>query len=1094
MKYTTLFVLLSLASFVFAQTCDPAASQFSNCNDITISNFRADGVNADSADFSGSTIRSSVFIRSTLNQASFQSSSLSSVTFSDCVARSLNFNSLSTLSCNFRESLLDSSVLDDATFVGSFFVDVSCKDCSLINTKIEGSSELTNVDFDGSEMTRLELTSITMNGGNLANTVMFTAVLTLSTFVNVNQDSSTLDNSFFISSSHSEWSANALSSRTVSYNGHVFRNSVVTDSNFVRSTFQNAVANGFNVSESNLNQARWINFSLVNSSWNSISLNQIDANDVRISSFVCTDCSSTVGSYGEMSIESSTFVSLDLQAAEMTDVTFTECDFNSGTTLQLIDSQNVRFVRCTFGNAVSFVNSDANSVGFVDSDFTSASAVDFHDSVLQSSDFSGALLPENAAAFYAMNMDNSRMWGINAPGIDFRGLRATGISFRQRPTGPNEATSSVLDGANFGAFSGTPSRLDFAEFNAASLRDVNFVGANLTGADFRFAQVNGADFSNAILINADFSAARGLGQSCNAFCASRGCLCNSIPLCANGEQPTANGDCSDSTLSDYVYIGEDFSGTDFTNTVFDSILLDSCLLVNTAFVSTSVSGNPIGIVDSNAAGADFSSAQFVSYYMNSTACSNCTFDNAVFRGSSGFVNVNFDGGSMRSVTARGPFVLRGCVLNDADLFRLRIAGNDASIRIDAVSARGSSFVETALQGAVFNEGQFDSADFTNSILSLSQFSGVSFTNTDFRGALLDRVQMNAATFEASELQEIDFQGSDIRGTSFENSNLTSAAFRFATLNNVNFNFATLVNVDLRNATLSGTTRFVGADCTDIRGVGGCVSFCATRRCICNIPTEVPTPTPTPTLPLASPTPDGSALPSPTPTPSVTPPPTEVPTPTGSPTPTREPSPTPTPRPGVCFPSSAQVELEGGAHVAMSELQIGDRVRVHSAGERLTTEHSYSPVILFTHQQHDVTAEFVRVEFQERDVEALVASPLHYVYVLTEGAESLKRMEHVGAGDVLLHADGRALVASKVTQNVKMRGLFNPQTMSGAIFVQNIKASCYTATVPPMLAHVLLAPIRLSFKIFSSNLIGSYFHAGGSDRIHQILAPFRSLMN
>lgn len=157
---------------------------------------------------------------------------------------------------------------------------------------------------------------------------------------------------------------------------------------------------------------------------------------------------------------------------------------------------------------------------------------------------------------------------------------------------------------------------------------------------------------------------------------------------------------------------------------------------------------------------------------------------------------------------------------------------------------------------------------------------------------------------------------------------------------------------------------------------------------------------------------------------------------------------------ACFPADATVELESGAFVPMSQLNIGDRVKV-GADE-------FSDVFGFTHKVADESFRFVRIEAASGDVMRLTA--LHYLYVNGEFAAA----SSVKAGDRIVLGSGAAVEVAAVS-TVVSTGLYNPQTVHGDIVVDGIVASTYTATVEPKAAHAILAPLRMVYNVFGYGL-------------------------
>lgn len=157
---------------------------------------------------------------------------------------------------------------------------------------------------------------------------------------------------------------------------------------------------------------------------------------------------------------------------------------------------------------------------------------------------------------------------------------------------------------------------------------------------------------------------------------------------------------------------------------------------------------------------------------------------------------------------------------------------------------------------------------------------------------------------------------------------------------------------------------------------------------------------------------------------------------------------------ACFPSSANVQLLNGKFRRMDELRVGDSVRI--------SNEQFSRVLAFTHAKPNIRSTFIRLETA---TVAVTLSPQHYLYI--DGA--LATAASARPGDRLsiespasMYYDSAPVIS---THAVSMLGLYNPQTAHGDIVIYSNKyergvvCSSYTTSVHPMLAHVLLSPLR-----------------------------------
>lgn len=218
------------------------------------------------------------------------------------------------------------------------------------------------------------------------------------------------------------------------------------------------------------------------------------------------------------------------------------------------------------------------------------------------------------------------------------------------------------------------------------------------------------------------------------------------------------------------------------------------------------------------------------------------------------------------------------------------------------------------------------------------------------------------------------------------------------------------------------------------------------------------------LPTPSPTVTASPSPSTTPSPSSAIP-SQAPTSSIDNTTGRTPSPSPslfanlngvtvngTEDDGsACFPLAAKVQLADGSMIRMDEIRIGDSIRSSST--------DFSTVLMFTHANPEIRTDFIIIS---TDTATAVLSPNHYLYV--NGKLATARSVLVG-DSVSTIMDG--VEVESAVQNIEMaslEGLYNPQTASGKLAVywnggDAVLASSYTTAIHPILAHMLLSPLR-----------------------------------
>lgn len=173
----------------------------------------------------------------------------------------------------------------------------------------------------------------------------------------------------------------------------------------------------------------------------------------------------------------------------------------------------------------------------------------------------------------------------------------------------------------------------------------------------------------------------------------------------------------------------------------------------------------------------------------------------------------------------------------------------------------------------------------------------------------------------------------------------------------------------------------------------------------------------------------------------------------------------------CFPSDALVAAVDGfgnnqEDIHMAMLQAGQIVAVDELG-------TSSRVFAFTHRDEEYVGPFVEITFANR-VRALTLSPGHYVFA--NGA--LTAASAVAVGDSLPGADGSSALVTRVRM-VEKKGRFAPHTLHGDIVVDGIVVSTYSTSVHPILAHALLAPVRLFSRLTGvKEPLRSLFYKGG----------------
>ncbi|XP_078605015.1 uncharacterized protein LOC144878384 [Branchiostoma floridae x Branchiostoma japonicum] len=170
--------------------------------------------------------------------------------------------------------------------------------------------------------------------------------------------------------------------------------------------------------------------------------------------------------------------------------------------------------------------------------------------------------------------------------------------------------------------------------------------------------------------------------------------------------------------------------------------------------------------------------------------------------------------------------------------------------------------------------------------------------------------------------------------------------------------------------------------------------------------------------------------------------------------------------GACFPATSTILIDGKHPEKMASLQLGTKVL--SIADGGISPATLDTVYFFSHAGDDLIAPFVRIE--TAGGKTLHLSEGHYIYV---GKDALKTgalvtAREVTVGDLVHVVDGedqtpRPEEVTEVTTEIK-RGLYCPHTLGGSLVVDGVCVSTYTEMFPPALAHGLLWPIRVLYRI------------------------------
>lgn len=176
---------------------------------------------------------------------------------------------------------------------------------------------------------------------------------------------------------------------------------------------------------------------------------------------------------------------------------------------------------------------------------------------------------------------------------------------------------------------------------------------------------------------------------------------------------------------------------------------------------------------------------------------------------------------------------------------------------------------------------------------------------------------------------------------------------------------------------------------------------------------------------------------------------------------------------ACFPANALVTLHSTDVVAIHRLSTHHRVLIAASSSAPSSYSSNSgDVFSFSHRDSFTIARFIRLSFSTPSgrMNHLLLTGGHYIYRQQISLSSnalptapipieLVPARQIRLGDSLLDSSNHPLLITSV-QHVYERGLYAPHTIQGELIVNGVRVSCFTTAVPPTVASVALAPLRL----------------------------------
>eukprot|EP00184_Porphyridium_aerugineum_P001795 CAMPEP_0184699186 /NCGR_PEP_ID=MMETSP0313-20130426/5543_1 /TAXON_ID=2792 /ORGANISM="Porphyridium aerugineum, Strain SAG 1380-2" /LENGTH=1093 /DNA_ID=CAMNT_0027158233 /DNA_START=275 /DNA_END=3556 /DNA_ORIENTATION=- len=1051
--------------------CNLPQGQF-DCNGVSVTGQISQDKSSSTATFRNATLFFCNFIRNTLNNADFYGVSLTNVVFQDGSLKDASF--FGAISSSYRFQNMDCDGIDMSQAFMNFGIisktTLRNSNWNLYNSN--GQSEFSESILDGSNFELGRFINQIFTDSSLKNVNSLAGSWSSCTFSRVNIDNSLWNSSLIILTMFNDFTATNIKARATRVTNSEIRNVTFVDSYMDQFRILggvDSVTTGVTFRNTDLRSAVFKDIGMTGMTFTSSNLGGSFFDGTFMNS------SSSSGSNFRGSDYQDAYFSELVSSGDTFDNSFFNmttlylCEV-SGSSFKNINANNLYFLECTFDD-VSFEGASINNGSFFGSIDLNAGSVSFKNSDLTNSTFRNSSF--SSGIFAGATMTATRLRGIAASGGDFTNVNGRGVNFEPLPLAVGEFRESLLTNAKF-----DNSELPTGIFSYANLGGASFKNANLKGAFFRYADVSNVDWTGADLSGADFSKSTGLTPNCVTFCNSRGCLCDTIPVCPSGFEPAAGADCSNANIKDYTYIGSDFTATNFQNSKFNNVGFDSVSLERANLRNTEIFNLSFfdGVFAKNASytGAKITNVEFLGSNLENT-----DWDGTEFRGSMLFSGVNLSNSKFENVEVYDSFILQDSYLPYTSLRRMS-RGGSATIQMVNLDAFGMNGDEMSVVSSQWTNGNLDNSTFVGSNFIQASFNGVTFQFCNFLNAQFAEVNMTDSSFLSSNMSNIDFSDSVLLRTSLRDTDLQGASFNAANLTSVNFIRANLIDSQFLGAYIDPNCQFTGANCTGIKLDDNqqCEDFCAQRQCYC-APTPLPSVTATPSQGPFTETPSVTPNPS---NPTTSPKPSFSPTPSGA---TPEPSVVPLPN-APCFPAYATVRLESGKEVRMDDLVVGTKIQVpgKSSGKVALSE-----VYLFGHRLFERYAEYVVIRLDNG--KSLSVSPNHYVYV--DGGKQLRLASRVEVGDALLLDNGQNALVLGAERRLE-KGVFNPHTLHGDMFVDGVKVSSYTSAVPPVMGHILLAPVRAMYRLYQWNMLGGHLENSLPSWIYQVLTRVTASLN
>jgi len=455
----------------------------------------------------------------------------------------------------------------------------------------------------------------------------------------------------------------------------------------------------------------------------------------------------------------------------------------------------------------SFKDSWLDNAWFMNANLTDAN---FYSATLTNADLSGADLTD--ASFWGATLTNADLTGAQVAGANFwyttdSGFTAAqlystasyqsgdlhGIGFRF-----NDLTGWNLAGQNLSDADFQDATLINVDLSSANLADAYFEDATLTNADLSSANLTDADFYRAVLADADLSSA----NLANAY------LRSATLTDANlGSANLTNAYLRDATLTNADLSSANLTDAYFGSATLTNANLNSANLTNADFYDVTLTN--ADLTGAYVAGADFRSTTdsgFTSARLYSTASHQAGDLHGIGLAHNNLTGWNLTGQNLTDAS------FQRATLTDVDLTGAQVAGANFYHTTQYGFTAAQLYSTASYQAGDLHDIELSQNDLTGWNLAGQNLTNASFqratlTDTDLTGAQVAGANFEFATqygFTAAQLYSTaSYQARDLHGIRLGSNDLTGWILAGQNLTGANFEDATLTNAYLIGAQVAG---------------------------------------------------------------------------------------------------------------------------------------------------------------------------------------------------------------------------------------------------------------------------------------------------